>query len=761
MTAATNSSGSIILRIRSTWRRFGLSRKLAFALAAMAVVSGIATVATMTGWKVTPDPDPQTVLALLYTDAMLLLLVVVVIARRLVVLWAQRRRGQAGSGLHSRLVLMFGLVAATPAILVAIFSVVFLNFGMQTWFSDKVKTALEASQAVSTSYLHEYQLNIRADMLTTANALNRDATALMRNPRQFNAYLSRQADIRGFHEALVIDGNRRILARSFFSQSLEFDLLPDEAMKEAAKGHIVVLNIEQDRVRAIVKLDGFVDAYFLAGRLVDPQVLDYIEQTSGAVAKYQSLEKNQEGIQITFVMIFGVVALLLLMVAIWIGLTLAGQMSRPISRLIAASERVSTGDLGARVAETSGTDEISLLGRAFNRMTSQLQTQQQGLIEANRQLDERMRFTETVLSGVSAGVIGLDHEGLIHLPNKSASELLGFNVEKAIGKPLGTVVPEFEALLIKSRKRPDKLFSEEIIIQRDARTVTLQVNVAGEKLGAEILGYVATFDDVTELLSAQRQAAWADVARRIAHEIKNPLTPIQLSAERLQRKYLKQIKIDQQTFSSCTDTIIRQVEEIGRMVDEFSSFARMPQATLKDENLVNICRQGVTLERHRHPEIDYQLDLPQSPVALRCDSRQISQALINLLKNAAESVTSRTGSQQGASHKGQIRCAIEQDIAGAEEGTLTIIISDNGLGLPRSEREKLTEPYVTSREGGTGLGLAIVKKIMEDHGGEIILADNQGGGAKITLLFQPTDEVIDETDIDPMKTATGILTHVS
>ncbi len=761
MTTTSAPTDSLFSKASTLWRRLGMSRKLAFALAAMAVASGLATVATMTGWQDTPDPDPQIVLALLYTDAALLLLLGLVVARRLVAIWAERRRGQAGSGLHTRLVLMFGIVATAPAILVAVFSVVFLNFGIQTWFSDKIKTALEASHAVGISYLHEHQQNIRADVLATASDLNNEAAALMRNPRQFNAYLSRQADIRGFQEALVIDGNGKILARSIFSQSLEFDLMPQKAMNEAAKGSIVVLSIEQDRVRAIVKLDRFVDAYFMAGRFVDPQVLDYIEKTSGAVEKYKSLEKNQEGIQITFVMIFGVVALLLLMVAVWVGLTLAGQLSRPISGLISASERVSSGQLGARVEETTGTDEISALGRAFNKMTSQLQTQQQGLIEANRQLDERMRFTETVLSGVSAGVIGLDKAGRIHLPNRSASELLGYNLENVIGEPLETVVPEFFGLLKKSKKRPDKLFSDEIVIERAGHAVILLVNVAGEKLGTENLGYVVTFDDVTELLSAQRKAAWADVARRIAHEIKNPLTPIQLSAERLQRKYLKQIKIDPETFSSCTETIVRQVEEIGRMVDEFSAFARMPQATLKEENLSEICRQSLSLERHRHPEIDYQLETPESPAHLRCDSRQIGQALTNLLKNAAESVSASIKAQEGAPKKGKIRCRVIDDSVKSEQGSLAIIIDDNGLGLPDSDRERLTEPYVTSRDGGTGLGLAIVKKIMEDHGGEILLADNDGGGAMITLLFHPSEENDDENGADPLKVATGILNHVS
>ncbi len=763
MTTASKRDDNLTIKFRLLWRRFGLSRKLAFTLAGVAVASGFATIATMTGWEGTgtPDPDPDTVLVLLYLDAIILLLLGVVVARRLVSIWIQRREGQAGSGLHTRLVLMFGLVAAAPAILVAVFSALFLNFGIQTWFSEKVSMALEASYVVANSYLHEHQQGIRADILATANDLNNEATTMMRNPRLFSNYLSGQADIRGFQEALVIDGNARVLARSLFSQSLEFDLLPNEALKEATKGRIVVLNIEEDRVRAIVKLDRFIDAYLLAGRLVDPQVLAHIERTVGAVAKYKNLEKRQEGIQITFVMIFGVVALLLLMAAAWVGLALAGQLSKPISGLILASERVSNGELDARVQETAGTDEISALGRAFNRMTSQLQGQQQGLIKANRELDERMRFTETVLTGVSAGVIGLDEKERIYLPNRSASELLGYDLESSVGEQLVSIMPEIEELLSKSRKRPDRLFSEEIAIVRDGHTITLLVNIAGEKLEGKTLGYVVTFDDVTELLSAQRKAAWSDVARRIAHEIKNPLTPIQLSAERLKRKYLKQIEEDPDTFSLCTDTIIRQVEEIGRMVDEFSSFARMPQATLKNENLTDICRQAVFLERNRQPEIEYKLDLPEDSISHQCDSRQIGQALTNILKNASESVSARLADEDPGDLKGEISCTLGEKLTPQKGRLVSIIIEDNGLGLPRADREKLTEPYVTSHEGGTGLGLAIVKKIMEDHNAEIILSDNNKGGATITLVFHPIENTKNDTEENPMKVATGLLNHVS
>ena len=732
MTSTSSHNMKFYVNSRMIWQRLGLNWKLAFTLAALAVASCAATVAVMMGWQDTPNPE--TVLWLLYLDAFLLLLLGVIVSLRLVSIWLDQREGRAGSGLHTRLVLMFGLVAATPAILVAVFSVLFLNFGIHNWFSERVSTALSSSQSVARSYLHEHQQNIRADVLATANDLNNEAATLMQNPRGFNTYLSRQASIRSFQEALVVDGSGRVLARSVFSQSLEFDLLPEKAMKEASKGRIVVLSIEEDRVRAIVKLDRFLDAYFLAGRFVDPQVIEYIEKTARAVDQYKNLEEKQEGIKITFVMIFVVVALLLLMAAVWVGMTLAGQLSRPISGLILASDKVSKGYLSARVPETSKTDEISVLGRSFNRMTSQLERQQQGLVEANRQLDERIRFTETVLTGVSAGVIGLDDKGCIHLPNRSASKLLGIELENEVGKNLLTIMPEISELLKKSRNRPDRLLSDEIKIERNGQSSILLVNVAGEKLGLETLGYVVTFDDVTELLSAQRKAAWADVARRIAHEIKNPLTPIQLSAERLKRKYMKHIKTDPDTFSLCTDTIIRQVEEIGKMVDEFTSFARMPQATLKIENLSEICNRAVFLERNRLNNIDYQLNLPDDPIYLRCDSLQIGQAMTNLLKNAAESV-----SNSNRRKKGVIRCSLNQVLSN-DLPQISIAIHDNGSGLPEMEWENLTEPYVTSREGGTGLGLAIVKKIMEDHSGKIILSNNEDGGATIKLLFYKTDD---------------------
>ncbi len=748
-------------------RRVGLGRKMAFALAAAAVISGLATVVAMT--QSSPSgPDPRTVLFLLYLDAILLLPLGAVVAWRLVTIWAERRRGLAGSGLHTRLVILFSAVSVTPAILVVVFSALFFNFGIQSWFSKRVRTALEASNAVATAYLHEHQQNIRSDLLAAANDLNRDAPTLMRNSRVFNQVLSAQAEVRNLPEALVVDSNGRVLARSRFSQSLEFDLVPRPVIAKANKGDVVVLTSEKDdRVRAVVKLNRFVDAFLIVGRFVDARVLEHIERTRGAVARYKRLEKKQEGIQITFVMIFVVVALLVLLAAVWIGLALATKLAHPISNLISAVERVRKGDLAARVDASASTDEIGALSRGFNRMTSQLETQQQGLMDANRLLDERRRFTETVLSGVSAGVIGLDGEGRIHLPNRSAMELLATDLEQSIGKDLSTVVPEMAALLEELKQRPERMRQAEIRLMREGQFRTLLVRMAAEQIGDDIIGFVVTFDDVTELLSAQRKAAWADIARRIAHEIKNPLTPIQLSAERLKRKYLKEIQSDPETFATCTETIVRHVEDIGRMVNEFSSFARMPNPRLKAENIKEICRQAVFFERTRHPEIEYIDNLPEADMQMRCDSRQLGQALTNLLKNAAESVKERQAPAGDALPPGRIQLILNE--TGGEDGkTVTIAVEDNGKGLPDELQGRLDEPYVTTRTGGAGLGLAIVKKIMEDHNGDLVFENLEQGGARVSLVFRSTEEPAapdgageTRTDerADLMKVATDIIAH--
>jgi two-component system, NtrC family, nitrogen regulation sensor histidine kinase NtrY len=719
---------SLSQRILRWTGRVGLGRKATVVLTIAALASGFATYAAMTGLPPF-GPNGGRVLLLLNINLVLLLLLAAVVAKRLVEVWAQRRRGLAGSRLHVRLVVLFSVIAVTPTIIVAVFSYLFFSFGIETWFSDRVRTALSESQAVAEAYLHEHQQVIRADVLAMASDLNREAYILNFNPQRLAEVVRTQAALRSLNEAEIFDSSGRILARAGFSLSLEFGLIPQWAMQQAQRGDVaIVTGDNDDRVRALVRLDQFPGAYLYIGRFVEPQVLAHMEQTQRAVAQYEQLEGQRSGFQVTFALVFLIVALLFLFAAIYFGINFATQMVEPIGILIAAAERVRGGDLAARAPEGAGDAEFASLSRAFNRMTSQLQSQQSELIEANHQLDQRSRFTEAVLAGVSAGVIGLDQAGCLNLTNRSASLLLATELDHFIGHDLAAVVPEMVDLFNAASRRPDRLAQSQIEIIRRGRHHVLLVRIAAEQEEGEVKGYVATFDEVTELLSAQRKAAWADVARRIAHEIKNPLTPIQLSAERLKRKYLREIHSDPETFAICTDTIIRHVEDIGRMVDEFSSFARMPAPTIKNENLLDICRQPVFLQRNAQTDIDFELIAPDPAITVACDARLVGQALTNLLKNAVESIQGRSGADDELP-RGHIVVRVL-----AMDGHASVAVEDNGKGLPQQERERLTEPYVTTRAKGTGLGLAIVKKIMEEHGGGLVLEDRDVG-AIVKLLF--------------------------
>ncbi len=759
---------SIFERIPDWAKSASVTRKLAYVLVFAALVSGVATIATMADGT-SSITEIKTILNLLYIDGILLLLLGLLVAKRLVTIWQEKRRGQAGAGLHVRLVMLFGLVAVTPAILVAVFSALFINYGVQAWFSDRIQAAVNQSAVVAQAYLQEHRKNIYADAFAIASDLGLNAPLLGGNPVRFNQTLSQHAAARSLSEVLVINRSGQVMARSELSLTVFAKHITKEVFDEASRGEITVLSGEQeDRIRAIVRLQSFVDAFLVVERFVDPKVVKHVKLIERAYTRYKAIQKEMGGIKISFVMIFVVVAVLLLLVAVWVGLTVSTQLATPISSLISAAEKVSDGDLSVRVDTTNSPDEISALSRAFNTMTSQLKNTQEGLMDANRQLDERRRFTETVLAGVSAGVIGLDSEGNIHLPNRSASELLGKNLEEHLGHNLAVAVPEMADLLAQILERPVKPRQVEIRISRDGQFHTLMVTIAAERLNNEIIGYVVTFDDVTELFSAQRKAAWADVAQRIAHEIKNPLTPIQLSAERLKRKYLGEIKSDPETFASCTDTIVRQVEDLHRMVDEFSSFARMPQLSLGDENLSEICRGAISLERNRHPEIMYEDGLPKEDMRLYCDHRQVSRAVTNLMKNAAEAISGKNKERESPDEKGVIRVSLEINRErgkreDSSQGTICVIIEDNGRGLPVKDREQLTEPYVTTRTKGTGLGLAIVKKIMEDHNGLLVLEDRQKGGARVKMIFPPMERLAENgkkvsNEDDAMKVATGLLT---
>ncbi len=486
---------------------------------------------------------------------------------------------------------------------------------------------------------------------------------------------------------------------------------------------------DSSQVRAVVQLNAMPTLMLLIGRPVDPQILDHMARTEQAVAEYQRLDANRSGLQVTFALIFALVALLVLSAAVLLGLVLANQIARPIGRLILAAERVRAGDLGVRVPEMQSEDEVAGLSRAFNRMTGQLAAQRSELMDAYSQIDERRRFTETVLAGVSAGVIGLDAEGRIELPNAAAGNLLGMDLSAAIGERLRDVVPQFADMLEEVIAHPDRARTGEVEIGPTQRRRTLLVRIGADSRG-RAGGYVVTFDDITELQSAQRKAAWADVARRIAHEIKNPLTPIQLSAERLKRRFTREITSDPDTFAQCADTIVRHVGDIGRMVDEFSAFARMPQPVMRQEDVGRIAREALILQRSARPEIVWTTDIPDRGPLANCDRRLLGQALTNLLQNAADAVAMRSRAEgEPAGHIGvQVVAA---------DGMALIRVQDDGVGLPEQDRARLTEPYVTHKVKGTGLGLAIVKKIMEDHGGRLELDDRADGPGAVATLALP------------------------
>lgn len=731
-------------RYLNVWAtRVRLRHKMVIALVIASVASGIATYTALTRAPFFGN-DPSTIMILSLLDLTFLVLLGTIVAQRIISIWVRRRRNQAGSRLHVRIIGVFTLLAVAPALLVAMFAAVFFYFGVEAWFSKHVRTSLNESLEVAQAYLEEHKQVLRADALAMANDLNRQASTLSTDPVRFAEIVSSQAYLRNLTEVIVFDGSGKILARSGLTFALTFEPITDEMRQHASKGDVVlIVSDNDDRVRALLRLDNFVDTYLFVGRPVEPKVLAHMATTQSAVSEYKQLEGKRFGLQVTISLIFIVVALLLLLAAVWFGLNFATRLVRPISDLISATDRVRGGDLTARVSEVdmASDDELDVLSRAFNRMTSQLEGQRSELVEANRQLDFRRRFTEAVLSGVSAGVIGLDPEFKINLVNASAAWF--FHIEKPDemnGQTLSVLAPEIQALL-EAMPRGSKLSDGQVEIRRPAQPArTLLVRVSSELAGSEVRGYVVTFDDVTDLVSAQRKAAWADVARRIAHEIKNPLTPIQLSAERLRRKYSKEIVTDPEVFTTCTDTIIRHVDDIGRMVDEFSAFARMPTPVMKQHELRDLCRQTQFLQGTSRADIRYTQTYPVDPITAECDGRQIAQALTNLLKNAAEAIDARPLPTAGNLLQGEIKLSLN-----VANDRIILSVADNGKGLPIEDRHNLTEPYVTTRTKGTGLGLAIVKKIMEDHHGELLLADRPGGGAVVSLIWpvnQPKDNVL-------------------
>ncbi|MDF2368734.1 PAS domain-containing sensor histidine kinase [Sneathiella sp.] len=706
-------------------RKIGLGPKTSFFVAMLAIASGIATYESLT------IENPAYTRILLIVDVAIVVILAIIITHRLIRTWRKGQVGGTGSMMHRRILRLFSLIAVAPALMVALFSALFFNIYFQRHFSDPVNMAVSESIAVADAYIKEHIQNIRSDVLAMATQINRAPTRVLENRSLFDSYLSDQVIARNLSEAVVLDGNQKIIAQSDLSFALEFDKISPNLFSEAREREIVVTtNDGDDQVRALIRLDRLLDGFLYVGRFIEPRVLAHMERTRAAAAEYEQLKEEGFGIQIQFAVIFFLISLMVVLAAVWFGLVIASRLVGPIESLVKAAERVRSGDLTAKVDESRAYDEMATLSRAFNRMTEQLSTQRQELEETNTKLDERRRFTEAVLSGVSSGVIGLDKEGVINLPNRKATELLGHSETDLIGKPFFEIQPQMAVLLDEIREKPYRVAERQIQLQSTNGHRHLLVRAAAEISVGSIQGFVVTLDDITDLVSAQRMAAWGDIARRIAHEIKNPLTPIQLSAERIKRKYGRQIENDVDIFNQCTDTIIRQVGDIGQMVDEFSAFARMPTPEFKLEDLGELVGQAIFLQKIARPEIDYLYDTPRLPMICDCDAPQVNRVLTNLLQNAADAIEGREAGD-GDLPKGRIK--VEFRVTADE---MAIEITDNGRGLPKENRSRLTEPYVTHREKGTGLGLAIVNKIMEEHGGSLAMTDaKEGTGACVRISF--------------------------
>lgn len=746
------------LRRWRIWRRqFGqwaaeaeLWPKLEVGLAAVTLIIGVGSYFLLSSQEtLLRITSPHLLTIIIVANAIPLGIVAFLVARRLRMLLLNRRRGLAGSQLHIRLVGLFSMVAIIPTVLVIGFATYLFDSGLQFWFSDRVRTVLDNADQVAQSYVRENRDRIRGDLLAMAGDLSRQAPVLARDVQAFTDVVLWQALARDLTEAIVFqvapDRAMDVVTRVTLDPNVTTARLPEDAVNRANTGNVVVIEgrgEDNNRVQALIRLDGYQNTFLYVSRKASPQVLDQVARTQSALSDYRLLVERRNDLQLRFNIILVVISLLILLISIWAALWLANRLVSPIGRLVRAADRVGRGDLTVRVPVRGSPDEFGVLARAFNRMTTQLEAQTNALVAANTQLDQRRRFTEAVLSGVSAGVLGVSAEGAVTLPNESAAILLETEESELAGQPLEQVAPELAPLLDEARAAPDRRASGQIAVRRGHVHRTLMAQVSPETRGGELAGWVITFDDITQQIADQRRAAWSDVARRIAHEIKNPLTPIQLAAERLRRKYLKEIQTDPQIFTNCTDTIIRQVGDLRRMVDEFSSFARMPKPVFQPEAVQEIVRQALFLQEVAHPEVRFSLDMPKELPVMVCDRRQVGQALTNLIKNAIEGTGLRREEARNGEGQGNAEAIDGEGYAPAIEVSVTleghllgIAIADNGVGFPAELKNRLTEPYVTTRAKGTGLGLAIVKKIAEDHEGALELRDRPEGGAIALLQF--------------------------
>ena len=675
---------------------------------------------------------------ILLADLVYVLMVAAMVLQRVARMVAARRAQSAGSRLHLRLTGVFAIIALIPTVLVAVFATATLNFGLEGWFSDRVRNVVGSSLEAAQAYEQEHRVALTSDATALAGFLdqNKRLRPLLTGGDLRQLLTEGQAQIqRGLREAFVINGKAELISRGERSYLFDYEApTPDQIARAAGGETVIIPDWDNDEFRALVKLSAFADRYLYVSRNVDGAILNLLDETKQTINLYQQLESERGRLLFEFGLIYLGFALIVILAAIWLGLWFAERLARPVGRLAGAVQRVGAGDFAVRVQEEEGDDEIAILGRVFNQMTRQLKAQRDALIEEGRQTERRRRLFDSVLTGVSTGVIGLNSRGEIDLLNDAAERLLGLERTRDTGRALKDVVPEFAYLFEELAEGRGSVAQQEVQLTRAGTGETLLVRIAARRSDGRLEGFVVTFDDVTDLISAQRMAAWGDVARRIAHEIKNPLTPIKLSAERLKRKFSRIEGVDQEALAQYTDVIVRQTDDLRRIVDEFSKFARMPEPERRHADLLKLIRDAVVLQENALEHVELSLECDHERIWGFIDPTMISQALMNLIKNAGEAIEEKQKDPPKDFHP-EIRLKVVQ------EGDSTVItIFDNGIGLPEN-RSRLFEPYVTNRDSGTGLGLSIVKKIIEEHGGTLELldaeplkgCDHRGAMARITL----------------------------
>ena len=689
---------------------------------------------------------------ILLIDGIYLLVVIAIVGYSVMRMFAARRAKSAGSRLHMRLSRVFAIVALIPTVLVAVFAVVTLSIGVEGWFSKNVQNVVSSSLSAANAYKNEQSNDLKVDLKFMAIRLNeyKDTNSFVSDSDLRLQLISYQNLIqRGLKEAYIIDGNANLRSRGELSYLFGYEEPNQEAMDSAKTGDLFIIeDWPNNEFRGLIKLESFADKYLYISRVVDGNILNLLDKTMESAITYNTMEAQREKILWSYGLLYFGFATFVILSSILLGMLFAERLSRPVGRLAGAAQRLGAGDFDVQVIEEKGDDEIAMLSRVFNHMTKQVKRQRDDLITANDYTERRRRLFDSVLSGVTAGVIGLSSDGNVGFINLAAEKLLNLNAENHEGKSIKLAVPEFVDLFLLIQKNENKTQQQEIKLTRAGATEILLVRVSA-RISEDLLveGYVITFDDVTDLVSAQRLAAWGDVAQRIAHEIKNPLTPIQLSAERLKRKYSPMVGAEEDNLSQYCDVIIRQTNDLRRIVDEFSKFARMPEPIKRSVNITKLLKEVILLFEISSPAIKIKLKNPHGDINVNVDETMINQAFTNLIKNAGEAIESKAKLNSTNKFDPEIRIFIKKNV-----NNLEIIIEDNGIGLPTQERSRLFEPYVTNRENGTGLGLSIVKKIIEEHNGSLELLDaspfsnNEDFGAKMRIIF-PKEIIIDNEKI--------------